>query len=154
MRRHCSLPPGRTAPKQWKNIMGRLDAIAVSTMQASLVDEVPAVRIGAGCTRRDLSSDGTVRVWVVDMEPGSTWPYVDDHDTGEHYYVIEGEVIEGRARHGAGTYVRFLPGTKQAELERRDPCALRSGGQRRVGGNRVHLGSRFDAWTGKAQPWL
>ena len=91
--------------------MGRLDAISVSTMQASLVDEVPAVRIGAGCSRRDLSSDGSVRVWVVDMEPGSTWPYVDDHDTGEHYYVIEGEVIEGRARHGAGTYVRFLPGT-------------------------------------------
>lgn len=91
--------------------MGRLDVIPVSTVQASLVDEVPAVRIGAGCTRRDLSSDGSVRVWVVDMEPGSTWPYVDDHDTGEHYYVIEGEVIEGLARYRAGTYVRFLPGT-------------------------------------------
>lgn len=91
--------------------MGRLEAMSFSTLQASSIDDIPAVRIGAGCSRRDLSSDGTVRVWVVDMEPGSTWPYVDDHDTGEHYYVIEGEVIEGRARYGAGTYVRFLPGT-------------------------------------------
>ncbi|HJW45049.1 MAG TPA: cupin domain-containing protein [Lysobacter sp.] len=91
--------------------MGILDAISVSTLQASLIDDIPALRVGAGCWRRDLSSDGSVRVWVVDMEPGSTWPYVDDHDTGEHYYVIEGEIIEGRARYGAGTYVRFLPGT-------------------------------------------
>jgi nitrous oxide reductase accessory protein NosL len=91
--------------------MGILDAISVSTLQASLIDDIPALRVGAGCWRRDLSSDGSVRVWVVDMEAGSTWPYVDDHDTGEHYYVIDGEIIEGRARYGAGTYVRFLPGT-------------------------------------------
>lgn len=91
--------------------MGRLDTIPLSSLQASSIDDIPAVRIGAGCSRRDLSSDGSVRVWVVDMEPGSTWPYVDDHDTGEHYYVIAGEVIEGNARYGAGTYVRFLPGT-------------------------------------------
>ena len=91
--------------------MGRLDAITVSTLQAALVGEVPAVRVGAGCMRRDLSSDGSVRVWMIEMEPGSTWPYVDDHDTGEHYYVVEGEVIEGRTHYGAGTYVRFLPGT-------------------------------------------
>ena len=91
--------------------MGRLDTVTVSTLQASRIDDLPAVRVGAGCTRRDLSSDGSVRVWVVDMEPGSIWPYVDDHDTGEYYYVIEGEVIEGSKRNGAGTYVRFLPGT-------------------------------------------
>jgi hypothetical protein len=91
--------------------MGRLETVPVSTLQASRIDDVPAVRVGAGCTRRDLSSDGSVRVWVVDMEPGSIWPYVDDHDTGEYYYVIEGEVIEGSKRYGAGTYVRFLPGT-------------------------------------------
>jgi hypothetical protein len=91
--------------------MGRLEAVPVSTLQASRIDDLPAVRVGSGCTRRDLSSDGSVRVWVVDMEPGSIWPYVDDHDTGEYYYVIEGEVIEGSKRYGAGTYVRFLPGT-------------------------------------------
>jgi hypothetical protein len=78
--------------------MGRLDAISVSTLQASLIDDIPAVRVGAGCSRRDLSSDGSVRVWVVDMEPGSTWPYVDDHDTGEHYYVIEGRSDRRAAR--------------------------------------------------------
>lgn len=91
--------------------MGRLEAVPVSTLQASRIDDLPAVRVGSGCTRRDLSSDGSVRVWVVDMEPGSIWPYVDDHDTGEYYYVIEGEVIEGSKRYGAGTYVRFLSGT-------------------------------------------
>lgn len=91
--------------------MGILDVISVSTVQASRIDDIPALRVGAGCTRRDLSSDGSVRVWVMEMEPGAIWPYVDDHDTGEHYYVIEGEVIEGNVRHRAGTYVRFLPGT-------------------------------------------
>lgn len=92
--------------------MGRLDAIVVPTMQASRIDEIPPVRIGAGCWRRDLSSDSSVRVWVIDMEPGSVWPYVEDHDTGEYYCVLEGEVIEGSARLGAGTWVRFLPGTR------------------------------------------
>ena len=91
--------------------MGRLEAIALPGLQAARIDDIPAIRIGAGCYRRDLSSDGSVRVWVVDMEPGSIWPYVDDHDTGEHYYVVEGEVIEGYARYGAGTYVRFQPGS-------------------------------------------
>lgn len=92
--------------------MGRLDAIVVPAMQASRIDEIPPARIGAGCWRRDLSSDSSVRVWVVDMEPGSQWPYVDEHDTGEHYCVLEGEVIEGTTRFAAGTYVRFLSGTR------------------------------------------
>lgn len=92
--------------------MGFLEAITIPTMQAYRIDEVPPTPIGAGCARRDLWEDGSVRVWVVDMAPGSTWPWVDEHDTGEHYYVIEGEVIEGRQRFGAGTYVRFQPGTQ------------------------------------------
>ncbi|GAB3389127.1 cupin domain-containing protein [Lysobacter fragariae] len=90
--------------------MGRLEAITPSLLAAQ-VDDIPPVQVGVGCLRRDLSSDGSVRVWVVDMAPGAVWPYVDDHDTGEHYLVVSGEVIEGRTRYGAGTYVRFLPGS-------------------------------------------
>lgn len=92
--------------------MGLLEAITIPTMQPAHVDDVPAIQLGGGCSRRDLWEDSSVRVWVVDMAPGSVWPWVDHHDTGEHYYVIEGEVIEGRQRFGAGTYVRFLPGTE------------------------------------------
>jgi len=91
--------------------MSRQDLIGSRILQASYIDEIPAIKVGAGCYRRDLSDGGGVRVWVVDMEPDSVWPYVDDHDTGEHYYVVSGEVVEGNVRYGAGTYVRFAPGS-------------------------------------------
>jgi len=89
--------------------MGRQEVIENLTLKASRVDDIAAIRVGAGCWRRDLSDGDGVRVWIVDIEAGSTWPYVDDHDTGEHYYVVHGEVIEGDQRYGAGTYVRFAP---------------------------------------------
>src|SRR5215470_16484730 len=73
------------------------------------IDEVEPLQIGPGCFRRDLPSGSGVRVWVVDMEPDSEWPYVDDHPLGEEYYVASGEVIEGDARFGPGTYVLFHP---------------------------------------------
>jgi len=83
-----------------------------AAMQAWNVDAVPVVHIGEGCTRRDLPAGPGVRVWVVDMEPGAQWPVFDHHETGESYYVIAGEVIEGEARFGAGTYVYFAPDSR------------------------------------------
>jgi hypothetical protein len=74
------------------------------------VDGVEPVRVGPGCERRDLPATGPVRVWVVDMSPGSEWPYVDPHDEmGESVFVASGEVIEGDARFGPGTYLSFGP---------------------------------------------
>lgn len=66
--------------------------------------------IGPGCIRRDLPSRAGVRAWVVEMEPGSEWPNVDEHDElGEDVFVLEGEVIEGSERVTAGTYLHFAP---------------------------------------------
>jgi hypothetical protein len=45
------------------------------------------------------------------MAAGSEWPHVDHHPHGESFYVASGEVIEGAARYGAGTYVTFEPGS-------------------------------------------
>ncbi|HZX76665.1 cupin domain-containing protein [Lysobacter sp.] len=81
-------------------------------MQALDVDSVPAIEVGEGCTRRDLPAGPGVRMWVVDMAAGAQWPVLDHHETGESYYVISGEVIEGDARHGAGTYVYFAPDSR------------------------------------------
>ena len=87
-------------------------APAHPAMQAWAIDAVPALQVGEGCTRRDLPAGPGVRVWVVDMAPGAQWPVLDHHETGESYYVIAGEVIEGQARFGPGTYVYFAPDTR------------------------------------------
>ncbi|MCP3098649.1 cupin domain-containing protein [Myxococcus sp. K15C18031901] len=50
-----------------------------------------------------------MRVWVVDMAPGSRWPSVDVHDTGEAVLVVSGELIEGEQRLGPGSYLFFSP---------------------------------------------
>ena len=76
-----------------------------------IVDDVAPVEVGPGCLRRDLPAYGAVRVWVVDMAPGSQWPLVDHHDTGEEVYVVSGEMIEGERRYGPGTYLHFAPGS-------------------------------------------
>lgn len=77
------------------------------------VDDVAVVEVGPGCARRDLPGNAGARVWIVDMTPGSVWPYVDHHEqTGEEYYVVSGEVIEGDARYPAGTYVSFAPNSQ------------------------------------------
>lgn len=88
------------------------DTATRADMQALDIDDVPALEVGEGCLRRDLPAGPGVRVWVVDMAPGAQWPVLDHHETGEWYYVIRGEVIEGQARHGAGTYVYFAPDSR------------------------------------------
>lgn len=80
-------------------------------LRAMRIDDVAVIDIAPGCQRRDLPSNAGVRVWVVDMAPGSEWPYVDHHADGEEFYVASGEVIEGDARYSAGTYVTFAPGS-------------------------------------------
>ena len=83
-----------------------------NALEVVRVNDVEPVVVGPGCSRRDLPSTGDLRVWVVDMAPGSTWPVVDEHDTGEEVYVVEGEIIEGERRFGAGTYLFFKPGSR------------------------------------------
>lgn len=79
--------------------------------EATLIESAPSIEVGPGCFRKDLSFDGAARVWIVDMNPGSEWPLVDHHDTGEAFVVLSGEVIEGDQRFGAGTYVAFGRGS-------------------------------------------
>lgn len=74
------------------------------------VDAVPQIQVGPGCMRRDLPSRGGVRIWIVDMAPGSEWPHVDSHDDkGEDIFVVRGELIEGDRTIGAGSFVQFAP---------------------------------------------
>lgn len=76
-------------------------------------NDVSPVEVGPGCLRRDLPSSDGVRVWIVDMEPGSQWPYEDVHDvTGEQVLIMSGEMIEGDRRLGPGTYLNFGPNSR------------------------------------------
>lgn len=84
----------------------------VPLMSSVRIDDVEPVVVGPGCLRRDLPSTQDVRVWVVDMAPGSQWPRVDVHDTGEEVFVVSGELIEGEQRLGPGTYLFFPPASQ------------------------------------------
>lgn len=77
-------------------------------MEAVDVDHVAPIEIGPGCFRRDLPSRDGVRIWIVDMEPGSTWPHVDQHGRhGEDVYVVRGTMIDGGRAFPAGSYLKF-----------------------------------------------
>jgi hypothetical protein len=77
------------------------------------LDSAPEVHVGPGCIRRDLPSRNGVRIWVVDMTPGSEWPRIDVHDeTGEDILVVQGELIEGDRTIRAGSFVRFAPNSQ------------------------------------------
>jgi hypothetical protein len=84
--------------------------VGLAGVVAKAVSEVAPVEVGPGCFRRDLPSTDGVRVWVVDMSPGSEWPHVDVHDaSGEEVFVVDGELIEEGRRYGPGTYLFFPP---------------------------------------------
>jgi len=84
-----------------------VEPIGLTTFE---IDCVPAIEVGPGCRRRDLKSRDGVRIWVVEMEPGAEWPLVDRHDGGgEDVLILNGEIIEGEARLGPGTYMHFGP---------------------------------------------
>ncbi|MGN6313134.1 MAG: cupin domain-containing protein [Rhodanobacteraceae bacterium] len=102
--------------------MCTLSPSAANGLQTICVDEVRPVVVGPGCHRRDLPSGSGIRVWVVDMAPGSVWPVVDEHPTGECAQVIEGELIEGEQRFGPGTYLFFEPGSRH---QPRTECGVR-----------------------------
>jgi hypothetical protein len=71
-------------------------------------DDIPPVKVGPGCYRRDVPTLGNVRAWFVDMDPGTEWPHVDEHGAfGEAVLVVSGELIEGDERFGAGAYLFF-----------------------------------------------
>jgi hypothetical protein len=80
-------------------------------MRSLRIDDVPAIEVGPGCLRRDLPAARGMRAWIVEMAPGSEWPQVDEHPTGEDVYVLEGEMIEGDRRFPAGSWLHFLPGS-------------------------------------------
>ena len=81
-------------------------------LTAMSLESCESVTVGPGCVRRDLPSRPGVRLWVVEMAPGSEWPRVDEHDEqGEDVFVADGEVIEGSERFGVGTYLHFGPGS-------------------------------------------
>ena len=80
-------------------------------VQALFAGDAPAVVVGPGCVRRDLPAAGGMRAWIVEMAPGSEWPQVDEHPTGEDVYVLEGEMIEGDQRYPTGSWLHFLPGS-------------------------------------------
>jgi hypothetical protein len=100
-----SLSSSITAPYR-----GRVNSTFADGLLRIWIDRVAAVEVGPGCRRRDLPGPGGMRVWVVDIAPGSQWPEVDTHGGGgEAFLVVSGEVIEGEQRFGAGSYVAFAP---------------------------------------------
>ena len=84
----------------------------LSPPHAVAIDDVPAIAIGDGCLRRDLPAPPGACAWMIEMAPGSVWPRFDRQDTGEAYFVLDGEVIEGEMRYPAGTQVVFPPGSR------------------------------------------
>lgn len=80
-------------------------------MQVVHIEDIEPVVVAEGILRRTLPATDRARGWVIDFAPGSEWPAVDEHDDEERYFVLDGEVIEGTKRHGAGTYVVFAPGS-------------------------------------------
>ncbi|HET7300760.1 MAG TPA: cupin domain-containing protein [Oleiagrimonas sp.] len=83
------------------------------------IDSVPVVRIGPGCTRRDLPPFNGSRAWIVDIEAGCRWPFMDQHDEkGELVLVLSGDLIEGDRTFGPGSYLLYGPHSSHASSTR------------------------------------
>jgi quercetin dioxygenase-like cupin family protein len=81
-------------------------------MRAILIDDLTPTYVAPGITRRDLPATDRASGWVIDFEPGTEWPDVDHHHDEERYLVVSGEIIEGKKRYPAGSYVIFSPGSR------------------------------------------
>lgn len=87
---------------------------AAETVSLALtVDAVPAEIAGPGCLQRPLPAPIGARAWLVELAPGGAWPSDPRRDTGAAYFVLDGEVVDGERRHGAGTWVLVRPGRRQ-----------------------------------------
>lgn len=79
-------------------------------LRATTFSASTRVEVGPGCYRWDLPATNGVTCWVVEIEAGAQWPYVDQHDeNGEVFFVVSGELIEGNERYCAGSYIVFGP---------------------------------------------
>jgi len=84
--------------------------MTIEMLEAMTPEDVAPLEIGPGCFRRDLPGPAGARLWIVDMEPGAQWPYVDVHgDQGEQVWIVSGDLIEGERSFGPGTYLSFAP---------------------------------------------
>lgn len=87
--------------------------MSMEGIDALRTDSVARTQVGIGCYRRDLPSRAGVRIWLVDMEAGATWPHVDHHDgCGEDVLVLSGELIEGDCVYREGTFLAFGPNSQ------------------------------------------
>jgi hypothetical protein len=80
-------------------------------VQAVNVDDVAPVEVAPGILRRSLTTTDQARAWLIDFGPGTQWPGVDVHDGEERYFVIDGEIIDGDAVFGPGSYVVLAKGS-------------------------------------------
>ncbi|HJU25517.1 MAG TPA: cupin domain-containing protein [Rhodanobacteraceae bacterium] len=72
------------------------------------VDSLPRLEVGPGCYRRDIPGLPGTRAWIVEIEPGCTWPFPDQHDAaGEIVLVMSGELIDGDQVFGPGSYITY-----------------------------------------------
>lgn len=88
----------------------RVASVTPLPSQSVDAEALPPMLLGSGCVRRALPAPPGARAWLVDMAPGSEWPWIDRAETGEAYFVLQGEVIDDEVRHPAGTQVVISPG--------------------------------------------
>jgi len=94
-------------------------AIIMRNIDRTNIDSTPMVRIGPGCTRRDLPHFNGNRAWIVDIEPGCSWPFADQHDEkGELVLVLSGDLMEDGETFGPGSYLLYGPGSSHTPSTR------------------------------------